>query len=151
MSDLIPPADLAAAVAAAEVPLRKFAGVKPLLTIQEQCLHAGIDFVDDLWRAGDDCVGIWTKTKDMSLGYVIFNTFNGRFFGKTPEGDPYEPQGTTFSSENAIHEGEAWYQDLLNFFYMEKTADLDTMLPRDATKRIDPNLAVWTPTGLAIR
>jgi len=122
-------------------PIKKFAGLKPLLMIQEQCLAAGIDFVDDLWRQGDDCISIWTKAKDKSLGYVIYNTFNGCFFGKTPEGEPYGPQGLCFNSDNSTFEEEPWFQALLSFFYTEKTASPDLIAP-DVSRRIDPSLAV---------
>ena len=45
-------------------------------------------------------------------GYAIFNTVNGHFFGKTPE-------GVAFDSNSTQHEGEPWFQALLAFFYVE--------------------------------
>lgn len=42
---------------------------------------------------------------------VIYNTFNGNFFGTTPE-------GMEFDSQSAEHDGHDWFQALLNFFYI---------------------------------
>lgn len=55
------------------------------------------------------CVG----APSSGLGWVIFNTFNGRFFGKTDK-------GIEFSSDTDEHDKEPWMQALLNFFYVEK-------------------------------
>ncbi len=99
--------------------IKRWAGNKSLIEIETQCLAAGIDFVDDLWKKGDDHVSIWTRAKDLDLGYVIFNTVNGTFIGKTPVGGDYGPQGTTFNSNSAEHDDKPWFQALLAFFYVE--------------------------------
>jgi hypothetical protein len=45
---------------------------------------------------------------------VLFNTFNGRFFGTTDK-------GVEFNSDSAEWDSEPWMQALLQFFYIEKT------------------------------
>jgi hypothetical protein len=42
-------------------------------------------------------------------GQVLYNVFNGRFFGTTPE-------GVQFASEDD-RDGTPWFDALLNFFY----------------------------------
>lgn len=51
---------------------------------------------------------IMLGTKDD--GWVVYNTFNGRFFGKTPT-------GKDFTSDSTKHDKAEWMQQLLAFFY----------------------------------
>lgn len=91
--------------------MKMFAGNKPLDVIKQQCKDQGIVFDDERWRVyGDDYVRI-------SGGgcWVLYNTFNGSFFGETPD-------GTDFSNDSDEHEDQPWFQALLSFFYVEQAA-----------------------------
>jgi hypothetical protein len=106
---------------------RTFAGVKMLREIREQCDLAGVS-VDDYGHRtrGSDyvCIGVASKVtrKDGTPivlasvanagGYVMFNTFNGTFFGHTHE-------GVSFHSSTDQYEHEDWFKQLLAFFYRE--------------------------------
>lgn len=112
--------------------MKKFKGVKPLLTIRQQCVASGVAIDDYRYRKeGSDyiCIGVrqlgndrpdgspfvrpsWEGKKDKH-GYVMFNTVNGTFFGTTDK-------GVEFSSSETQYEKEQWFQALLSFFYVEK-------------------------------
>lgn len=108
--------------------MKKFAGIKPLFVIKRQCKDAGVAFDDYNYRtSGADyvCLGIahgfrsdgspYVPTESLDgVGYVMYNTFNGTFFGRTPK-------GVRFSSSSTAHEREPWFQQLLSFFYAEKS------------------------------
>lgn len=50
--------------------------------------------------------------------FVLYNTFNGKFFGRTDK-------GVDFDSSSTVHEREPWFQQLLEFFYTcEKSAEI---------------------------
>lgn len=109
--------------------MKKFAGTKPLAEIKTQCRAAGVAFDDYNFRTtGADHVCLGAAQIDMTRpdgtafvnasdnsphGWVMFNTFNGRFFGSTPE-------GVRFNSDLTLHDDEPWFQQLLSFFYVEK-------------------------------
>lgn len=90
--------------------MKQFAGNKPLSTIRRQCLNAGLGWNDARYREeGWDTIRI-----DCPSGaYVIYNAFNGKFFGKTDDGRQFDSSGTA-------HDKEPWFQALLSFFYEEK-------------------------------
>lgn len=106
--------------------MKTFAGTKPLAVIKQQCEAAGVA-VDDYGfrKVGNDhiCLGIASRKRPDGTpfvlatapigAYVMFNTFNGRFFGVTDK-------GVHFSSSSTEHEAEPWFQALLSFFYVEK-------------------------------
>jgi len=86
-----------------------FSGVRSLTEIKQLCAEQNVPLDDTRHkRFADDHVLVGDKTS----GYALFNTFNGRFFGKTPE-------GVSYSSDSDTHENEAWFQALLNFFYVK--------------------------------
>lgn len=88
--------------------LAKFAGTKPLATIKAQCKAAGVEFDDHLYRErGDDHIALRSPG-----AIVLFNSFNGRFFGNAPD-------GTRFSSDDR-RDGEPWFDALPRFFYIAK-------------------------------
>jgi hypothetical protein len=109
--------------------MKKFAGTKGLLDIKRQCKAAGVAYDDYRFRkVGADyvCLGVATGTRpDRSPfvlagadgnprgGFVMFNTFNGTFYGMTDK-------GVEFDSGSTKHEREPWFQALLSFFYIEK-------------------------------
>jgi len=89
--------------------MKKFAGNKTLAQIKAQCKAAGIEFDDSRYKKGDDHVAI------RSPGVmVLFSSFNGRFFGNTPDGQE-------FSSDDEL-DGTPWFDRLLSFFYVEKAS-----------------------------
>lgn len=93
--------------------MKRFAATKSLNLIRQQCEEAGIYLDDHLYRRnGSDYVVITTVRGDNDSGQVLFNTFNGTFFGTTPDNIP-------FDSTTTEHENEPWFQALLSFFYVE--------------------------------
>lgn len=95
--------------------MKKFAGNKALDVIKAQCASLGLDYNDTLHRAGHDYIVITSVKGDNYSGQVLYNTFNGKFFGTTPD-------GTQFDSNETEHEREEWFQALLSFFYIEFAA-----------------------------
>jgi hypothetical protein len=96
------------------VKMTKYLGRKNLKTIKAQCDALGLEFDDRLYQTqGSDFVAIRSFKGDPMLGQVLYNVLNGRFFGSKPD-------GTRFNSDSATHEGEAWFQTLLDFFYIGK-------------------------------
>lgn len=89
--------------------MKTFARHKTLREIRAQCRALGLALNDHLWRSrGHDHVCI-----EGGGARVLYNTFNGRFFGATD-------QGVEFSSDNQAQEDRPWFQTLLGFFYVEK-------------------------------
>ena len=87
----------------------KFSGVKPLTTILAQCKAQGVPVDDHHYRTkGWDCIVLGDPK--MQRGYVVYNTFNGRFHGVTDK-------GVKFTSDSSKHDNEPWMQALLAFFY----------------------------------
>lgn len=89
--------------------MKKFAGNKTLSQIRAQCKAQRVQFIDSQWRRGSDYV-----TLKSPGAWVMFNTFNGRFFGETPD-------GFEFNSNDKL-DGTPWFDALLNFFYVAKAA-----------------------------
>lgn len=88
--------------------MKTFAGNKSLKAIKAQCVAQGVTFDDRMYRKqGSDHVVV-----EGGGCRVLFSTFNGNFFGTTPD-------GTTFDSRETLHEDEPWFQALLSFFYVE--------------------------------
>lgn len=123
--------------------MKKFAGTKPLIQIKQQCAAAGVAFDDfnfrtkgadyvalgvaDLLAARPDTSPFVRVGAETLHGWVMFNTFNGTFYGTTPRaknwqrvGEPRVPAGVEFDSGSTTHEHEPWFQALLSFFYVEK-------------------------------
>lgn len=82
------------------------------------CRDLGIRFDDSRHRNdGADTVvvgGPICRDKEGAC-WVIYNVYNGTFFGRTDK-------GVEFSSSSTLHEDEPWFQQLLEFFYVERTA-----------------------------
>lgn len=88
--------------------MKMFAGNKSLTAIQQQCEDAGLVYDQSAFERGSDYVRI-----SGGGAHVLYSTFNGRFFGETPD-------GVKFSSDSTRHESEEWFQALLSFFYVER-------------------------------
>lgn len=88
--------------------MKTFAGNKSLTVIQQQCQAAGLTYDQSAFERGSDFVRI-----SAGGAHVLYSTFNGRFFGQTPD-------GIRFSSDSTAHESEDWFQALLSFFYVER-------------------------------
>ncbi|MFN4360506.1 MAG: hypothetical protein ACK4F4_07260 [Hylemonella sp.] len=89
--------------------MTKFQGTKTLAQIRAQCRAQGLKFDDRLHREDQsDYVVV-----QGGGAKVLFNTFNGRFFGTTPD-------GVKFNSDLTTHENKPWFQGLLRFFYVVK-------------------------------
>lgn len=87
----------------------KFAGNKPLGVIRAQCKQQGVQFDDSHWKHGSDFVTLRSPG-----ACVMFNTFNGRFFGRTPDGIEFDGADK--------RDGTPWFDALLRFFYVESVA-----------------------------
>lgn len=95
--------------------MKTFAGNKTLDQIKAQCKADGLVYDDSRYQAGGDYVLIRDPKCGEDCGYVLYNTVNGNFTGKTPD-------GVQFDSRTTQHEDQPWFQRLLSFFYREKTA-----------------------------
>lgn len=107
-------------------PMKKFAGTKKLDVIKARCAAAGVAVDDWGFRTlGRDyiCLGVAnakrpdgspfvyaSRTAEWPHACVMFNTFNGTFFGETDK-------GVAFNSSSTKYEEKAWFQKLLTFFY----------------------------------
>jgi hypothetical protein len=94
---------------ASSTKVKTFGGNRPLEEIQALCRAQGVEFIDVQHRRGSDYVTLRSPG-----AWVMFNTFNGRFFGKTPD-------NIEFSSDDK-RDGTPWFDALLNFFYVPKAA-----------------------------
>lgn len=95
--------------------MKTFLRHKTYEEIKAQCKEQGLRFGDVLYlNHGYDTVSI--KRAEGALDQVVYNTVNGRFFGNTD-------YGLRFSSDYVEHDGEPWFQALLDFFYVEKPCD----------------------------
>lgn len=75
--------------------------------LKKQCKKLKVPMDDTLYREqGWDTVVVGT----VGSGHVIYNTFNGKYFGSTPSGH-------SFTSSDPAR--APWARDLLNFFYVE--------------------------------
>ena len=106
--------------------MKKFAGFKSHDEIQHQCENPPqqgmlpeppVPFNDHLYRErGYDTVVVG-DINDRRYGHVIYNTFNGRFFGTTPMLEGAWPPGVDFNSNSAKFDSQPWFAALLEFFY----------------------------------
>ena len=95
--------------------MKKFKRHRTFEEVRDLCKKQGVPFSDHRHRIhGDDSVVVG-KIAAGHHGYAIFNTFNGRFFGLTPDGEH-------FSSYSGRHDKQPWFQALLNFFYTNDPA-----------------------------
>lgn len=91
--------------------MKTFSGIKTYEQIKAQCKEQGVVCNDRLYcRSGWDTIVVGDQKNEG--GYAVYNTFNGRFHGKTPEGIEFFSSATT-------HENEPWFQALMSFFYVE--------------------------------
>lgn len=91
--------------------MKKFAGHKTLEQIADQCKAQGLELDARKYvNEGSDFI-----TVRGGGAHAIYSVFNGRFFGRTPD-------GTVFTSDSTKHDKQPWMQAFLNFFYTEKTA-----------------------------
>lgn len=86
-------------------PPRTYSQIKALCKQQGLLLDDRLyrkQFIDSINVSGGGCT-------------VVYNTFNGRFSGRTPD-------GKDFFSSSTKYENEAWFQGLLSFFYTPAAA-----------------------------
>lgn len=88
--------------------MKTFSRFKTVDEIREQCIAQGVPIDTTGNDNGDDHIVVG----DRQLGYALYNTFNGRFFGKANSGQE-------FASDDPSFEEAPWFQALLGFFYVE--------------------------------
>lgn len=86
---------------------RQFARHKTYEEIKAQCEAQGIELLDQRFHEGGDCVAVRGGG-----AHAVYSTFNGRFWGKTPN-------GVLFNSQDMRHDGLPWMRGLLNFFLVK--------------------------------
>lgn len=85
--------------------MARFLGHKTAEQIKAQCTQLGLKFYDQLYQDHkSDFVVI-----EGGGARAYYSDFNGTFFGTTDT-------GIEFDSRETAHEGEQWFQDLLDFF-----------------------------------
>lgn len=105
---------------------KTFDGNRPLAEIIANARQQGVAVDDYNYRVlGHDNIAFGIATgkrpdntdlvtcRESDRGWVFYNSFNGRFFGRTDK-------GVAFDSSSTRHEHEPWFQALLSFFYVEK-------------------------------
>lgn len=90
--------------------MKKFAGIKSRAQVKAQCKAAGVEFDDNAYKKGSD----FTVLRGGGAK-VIWSSWNGKFYGTTPD-------GVSFSSDSDRFDNEPWMQALLKFFYVDKPA-----------------------------
>lgn len=78
--------------------------------LAEECARRKWPLHTERFDAGSDYVSFDFKVGRVR-GIALFSTASGRFFGKTKS-------GVEFSSDNAIHDGEPWFDQLLAACYI---------------------------------
>lgn len=89
-----------------------YKGNKSLAVIRAQCKEQGLELDERRYEEGGDHVVVRSTGPNGEKAHVIFNTVNGRFQGKTPD-------GVEFSSDDEL-DGTPWFDALLDFFYERK-------------------------------
>jgi hypothetical protein len=90
--------------------MKKFKGYLNHQQILTACIKAGFDVDTSRYDNGGDWITIFGQFAGQSL-QIIYASFNGRFMGKSPEGD-------VFSDESQELEGTDWYDAILDFCYI---------------------------------
>ena len=85
--------------------MRTFARIKSRQEVLAQCRAQRVEVDQRSYKAGSD----WTTLRKGGCT-VVWCSFNGNFFGTTPD-------GIQFSNDSDKHEKEPWFQQLLEFFY----------------------------------
>lgn len=103
--------------------MKKFGRHKNIEEIEAQCAAQNLRLDANRWyQNGADTIVIGGPiplgAKGPSNGCVIYNTFNGQFFGCTDK-------GVDIDSNKPDHDSEPWMQALLQFFYTEKVGELE--------------------------
>lgn len=89
--------------------MKTFSRHKTYEEIRQQCALQRLEFNDRLFKtAGWDTIAVYGGGAT-----VVYNTFNGRFFGSTPT-------GVEFNSDDPQFDKKPWMQALLRFFYVEE-------------------------------
>jgi len=88
--------------------MKMFNGARKLGDIIAAAQTQGVPIDARKWHEGSAYIVFGTRP----FGYVMFNTFNGNFFGETP-------LGVAFNSKDTAYENKPWFQALLSFFYEE--------------------------------
>lgn len=92
--------------------MKTFSGVKSVEQIKAQCAEHDLSIDTSKFDAGNDYVKFDFIHADTSME-VMFNGFNGRFFGTTDGGQK-------FTSNDANLDGTPWFDALLDFVYVSK-------------------------------
>lgn len=90
--------------------MKKFERHRSVPEIRELCERDGVTLQDQRFMLGSDFVRL-----EGGGAWVMYNTFNGQFWGETPD-------GVKFGSQKTTHDSEPWFQALLSFLYVEKAA-----------------------------
>jgi hypothetical protein len=89
--------------------MQKFTRHRTVDELKIICAERGFRIKTDRYESGDDHIGIFPVIDGEVYG-VVYNGFNGRFFGDTPG-------GVLFESDMADLDAEPWFQALLDLFY----------------------------------
>lgn len=83
---------------------RAFSRHKTYEEVRDQCKAQGLELNDTRYHEGGDYLVVRGGG-----GHAVYSTFNGTFFGKTPN-------GVMFRSQELTHDSQRWMQGLLHFF-----------------------------------
>lgn len=92
--------------------MRKFSRHRTLEELSAECEKRGWPLDTSRYdKNGEDFVNFRFSCEGES-GIVFFNTCNGRFFGNTKMGLP-------FNSDDAFLDRKGWFKELLNVVYVK--------------------------------
>jgi hypothetical protein len=86
--------------------MKKFKGNKTREQVKAQCDALGLVFDARGYENGSDYTRI-----EGGGGWVLWASWNGKFFGVTDK-------GIVFDSDSDTHDGLPWFDALLAFFYV---------------------------------
>jgi hypothetical protein len=92
--------------------VKKFARHKTFEEVVRACHQQEVYCDTAAHERGGDTICVGAPARTPGCGWVVYSTFNGRFFGSTP-------YGVHIDSDSQTHDGEPWMQALLKFFYAD--------------------------------
>lgn len=102
--------------------MKTFGGNRRTADIVRDAKAQGVKVFDKHYKCGGDHITFESSVNE-AYARIVYNTFNGRFFGTYCFVDKRAKGGyreIDIDSSSTKHEQAAWFQGLLSFFYVEK-------------------------------
>jgi hypothetical protein len=92
----------------------KFARHRSVEEVVDLARQKGIRVNVERYNLGSDFITVELPGRDGKPIPVMYNVFNGRFFSGSREPFSY------FASDRTDHDGQPWFDAMLEFFYVPK-------------------------------